>query len=202
MLRAARRKYRTQKVGKKSPSGHHPTTLSGYIFARHVSTIGKKLVKQPYLPQMSPQYGELRPTSGWDRFGSLGHRCKFQRVSRLGSVTARHSSSGRQPNFAALNRRRHLYSVGRPSRWALAHISSCCDNCRVYIDLLSCPSYSWYDFLFFLVRDVHYSKVTSILLAALLSPLYRLLVLLVLSLSSSSLSSLSCYLSSLSSCPL
>jgi len=36
--------------------------------------------------------------------------------------TARHSSSGRQPNFAALNRGRHLYSAGRPSRWALAHI--------------------------------------------------------------------------------
>jgi len=53
---------------------------------------------------------------------SLGHPCKFQRVSRLGSVTARHSSSGRQPNFAALNRGRHLYSTGWPSRWALAHI--------------------------------------------------------------------------------
>ena len=25
---------------------------------------------------------------------------------------------------AALNRRRHLYTAGRPSRWALAHISS------------------------------------------------------------------------------
>ena len=31
---------------------------------RHVSTIGKKLVKQQYLLYMSPQYGELRPTSG------------------------------------------------------------------------------------------------------------------------------------------
>jgi len=52
---------------------------------------------------------------------SLGHPCTFQWVSRLGSVTARHSSSGRQPNFAALNRGRHLHSAGRPSRWALAH---------------------------------------------------------------------------------
>ena len=43
-------------------------------------------------------------------------------VSRLLSVTARHSSSGRQPNSAAFNRGRHLYSAGRPSRWALAHI--------------------------------------------------------------------------------
>ena len=37
------------------------------------------------------------------------------------------SSSGRQPNFAALNRGRHLCSAGRPLGRALAHIlvSSC-----------------------------------------------------------------------------
>ena len=38
---------------------------------------------------MSPKYGEIRPTSGWDRSGSLGHTIYFQRVSRLGSITAR-----------------------------------------------------------------------------------------------------------------
>ena len=38
------------------------------------------------------------------------------------SVTARHSSSGRQRNFAALNRGHHQYSAGWPSRLALAHI--------------------------------------------------------------------------------
>ena len=43
-------------------------------------------------------------------------------LSYIGSVTARHSSSGREPNSAALSTRRHLYSAGRPSRWALAHI--------------------------------------------------------------------------------
>ena len=32
------------------------------------------------------------------------------------------ATSGRQPNFAALNRGRHLYSAGRPSHWALTHI--------------------------------------------------------------------------------
>jgi len=32
------------------------------------------------------------------------------------------SSSGRQPNIAALNRGRHLCLAGRPSGWALAHI--------------------------------------------------------------------------------
>jgi len=32
VLRLARSKYSMQKIAKKSPSGHHPTTLSGYIF--------------------------------------------------------------------------------------------------------------------------------------------------------------------------
>jgi len=44
-------KYSTQKIAKKSPSGHHPTTLSAISSQwRHVSTIGKKLVKQQCLP--------------------------------------------------------------------------------------------------------------------------------------------------------
>ena len=47
-------------------------------------------------------------------------------LSYFGSVTAWHSRSGRQPNFPALSTRRHLYSAGRPSRWALAHICSSC----------------------------------------------------------------------------
>jgi len=107
------------KIAKNLPSGHRRTTLSGYIFATKACIDNrKKLVKQQYLLHMSSQYGELRPTNGWDRFTSLGHPCKFQRVSCLGSVTARHSSSGRQPNFAALNRGCLLYLAGRPSRWA------------------------------------------------------------------------------------
>ena len=40
---------------------------------------------------MFSQYGELRPTSGWDRSGSLGYPYEFQWVfSHLGSITARH----------------------------------------------------------------------------------------------------------------
>ena len=84
---------------KKSPKSRHLRTIVELCRAmssqlRHVSTIGKKLVKQQYLHQMCAQYGELRPTSGWDRSGSLGHPCKFQQVSRLGGLTARHSSIG------------------------------------------------------------------------------------------------------------
>jgi len=66
---------------------------------RHISTIGKKLIKQQDVLHMSSQYGERWPTSGWDWFGSLGHPSKFQRVSHLGFVTAPSLNRG-QPNFA------------------------------------------------------------------------------------------------------
>jgi len=127
---------------KKLPSGHHRTNLSGYIFTTKARIDNrKKLVKQQYLPHMSRQYGELRPTTRWDLLASLGHPCKFQRVSRLGSVTARHSSSGHEPNFAALSTGRHFYSAGRPSRWALAHILVCICIC----------SYRWWKIFFMIL---------------------------------------------------
>ena len=64
---------------KNSPSAHHRTTLSGYIFATKACIDNrKKFVKQQYLLHMSSQYGELRPTSSWDRLASLGHPRKFQ----------------------------------------------------------------------------------------------------------------------------
>jgi len=79
--------------------------LSGYIFATKARTDNrKKVIKQQYLPHMSLQYGELRPTSGWDRFVSLGHPSKFQRVSRLGSVTA-------QPNCSVEQRAPRVFDI-------------------------------------------------------------------------------------------
>ena len=107
---------------KKSPKIRHLGTiaqlyLSGHIFATKACIQNrKKLVKQQCLPHMSSQYGELWPTSGWDLLASLRHPSK---ISRLGSVTARHSSSGCQQTL------RHwtegaTYSAGRPSRSALS----------------------------------------------------------------------------------
>jgi len=44
VLHAARWKHRTQKSHQKSPSGHHRTTLSGYIFTTkaHIDNRKKK----------------------------------------------------------------------------------------------------------------------------------------------------------------
>ena len=92
-----------KKIAKNSPSAHHRTTLSGHIFATkaHIHNQKKNLLNSNTPSICPPQYCE-RCTSGWDRFRSLGHPSKFQWVSRLGSITARHSGSGRQPDFAAL----------------------------------------------------------------------------------------------------
>jgi len=65
-------------------------------------------------------FGLLTAEIRWRVWGTPSNFNGF----RVLAATARHSSSGRQPNFAALNRGRHLYSAGRPSRWTLAHISS------------------------------------------------------------------------------
>ena len=82
------------KSRQKSPSGHHCTTSTGYIFTTksHIDNRKKRnvLSSSTSSMHMSLQYGELRPPTGWDPFASLGHPRYFQRVSRLGSVTARH----------------------------------------------------------------------------------------------------------------
>jgi len=63
---------------KNSPKNRHLGTIAQLCQAissqlRHIFDNWKKCVKQQYLLHMSSQYGELRPTSSWDRSGSLGH---------------------------------------------------------------------------------------------------------------------------------
>jgi len=79
---------------KKSPSAHHRTTLSGYVFATkaYIDNWKKKLVKQQYLLHMSSQYGELWHTSGWDRFSCLGHPANFNGFQVLVSLLQRRRS--------------------------------------------------------------------------------------------------------------
>ena len=84
------------KSRQKSPSGHHRTTLSGYIFATkaRVDNRKKNLLSTDMSSTCPYNIGELRPTNGWHPSGRLRHPYKFQRVLRLGSVTARHVVAG------------------------------------------------------------------------------------------------------------
>ena len=89
---------------------------------RHVSTIGKKLVKQQYLLYMSPQmnFGLLAAEIVSLVLGTPGNFNGFRVLASLlhGTLVVGVSQT------PAVNRGRHLYLAGRPSRWALAHISS------------------------------------------------------------------------------
>ena len=123
VLRAARWKYRTQKSRQKSPSRHHRTTLSGYIFATkaHINNREKNLLSSnmsstcPHnMVNFSPLTAEIVREFGAPLQISTG----FESLQPYCTAF----SSGRQPNYAALKRRHHLRSAGRPSRWALAHI--------------------------------------------------------------------------------
>jgi len=87
-----------QKIAKNLPFAYLRTTLSASQL-RHVWTNGKRIVKQQYLHMFS-QYRDLRPISGGDWFTSFRHPSKFQRVLRVGFVTAPALLNRGQPNFA------------------------------------------------------------------------------------------------------
>ena len=71
-------------------------------------------------PHNMVNFGPLAAENCWRVWGTPANFNGFRVL--IGSVTALLSSSQRQRNFAALNRGRHLWSAGHPSRWALAHI--------------------------------------------------------------------------------
>jgi len=100
VLHVARWKYRTQKITKNAPSGHRGTTLSSCIFITkaYIDNWKKNLLNSNI--SCTCPHNMANPTSCWDRFRSLGHPSKFQRLSRLAFVTAATSLTGGQPNFA------------------------------------------------------------------------------------------------------
>ena len=88
---------------------------------RHILTIRKTLVKQQYVLQTSPQYGELRPLVAEIDLPVWGTPANFNGFRVLAALLHGSKVVGISQT-AALNRGRHLCSAGRPSRWALAHI--------------------------------------------------------------------------------
>ena len=102
----------------KSLSAHHRTTLSGYIFATKARIDNQKKnllssnISSTYLYNML-NFGPLAAEIVSLVWGTPANFNGFRVLAAL-----LHSQT------AALNRGRYLYSAGRPSRWALAHISS------------------------------------------------------------------------------
>jgi len=166
---------------KNSPSGHHRTTLSGYIFATAAHIDNRKNLLNsnisPTCPHIMVNFTLLMAEICWwvcgtpadfNGFCVLASLLKWRRSTEanqtlhdvwpspglvhynihflgllprngilprakftlrpslallyIGSITAQHLSNGRQPNFVALSRGRHLYWAGWPSHLTLAHI--------------------------------------------------------------------------------
>ena len=125
MLHAARCKCRTQKSRQKSPSGHHRTTLSGYIFATKacIDNRKKNLLSSNIsstCPHSMVNFGPLAAEIVSLVWGTPGNFNGFRVLKALLHGTLEVGVS----QTAAFNRGRHIYSAGRPARWALAHISS------------------------------------------------------------------------------
>ena len=93
-LYAARWKYRMQKIAILTPS-HNFVGL--YLRSWGMYRQSEKNLLNADTSSTCPQnMVNLRATNGWDLLVSLGHPFQFQWLSHLGSVTARHSSSGHQ----------------------------------------------------------------------------------------------------------
>jgi len=71
-------------------------TISSQL--RHVSTIEKYLLNSNISSTCAHNMVNFGLLTCLRSVREFGHPGKFQRVSRIGSITARHSSSGRQPN--------------------------------------------------------------------------------------------------------
>ena len=135
---------------KKSPSAHHHTNLSGSIFATKACIDSrKKVVKQQYLPTCPHNMANFGPLTAeigsevWDTPANLNgflvlavllQRRHFMSTSCILLYWQRYCTAVQQRALGKLcgvvqgmelrnfRRGRHLYSAGRPSRWASAHI--------------------------------------------------------------------------------
>jgi len=108
-----------------SPSGRHPTNLSGYIFATkaRIDNRKKNLLNSnifPTRPHSMMNFGVLEDeivSLVWDTLANFNG---FRVLAALlhGTLVLGASETLRH----CLNRGRYLYLAGRPLRWALAHI--------------------------------------------------------------------------------
>jgi len=121
VLHAARWKYRTENDAKNRTIAQLCRAISSQL--RHVLTIGKNLLSiniSPTCPYNMVNFGSLAAEIVSLVWGTPGNFNGF----RVLAVLLRGTLLVGVSQTAALNRERHLYSAGWPSRWALAHISS------------------------------------------------------------------------------
>ena len=134
MLHAARCKCSTQKSRQKSPSGHHPTNLSGYIFGTKACIDNlKKLVKRQYLcPNNMVNFSSLAAeivSLVWDTAGNFNGFCALAALLH-GTLVEGVSQTLRHRTEGTTYIRQGSHHIG-----PLAHISS---YRNVYVVMIQC----------------------------------------------------------------
>jgi len=84
---------------------------------RHISIIGKKLLSSNISSTCLYNMVNFGPLPAEIVSLVWSTPANFNGFRVLAALLHGTPVMGRQPNFAALNRGRHLYSTGRPSRW-------------------------------------------------------------------------------------
>jgi len=119
VLHAARWKYRMQKNRHFGTIAQLCRAISSEV--KHVSTTGKNSLNSntpSTCPDNMVNFDLLTAEICWRVWGTLANFNGFHFLAALLHGTLVVSVS----QTAALNRGRHLYLAGRPSRWPLAHI--------------------------------------------------------------------------------
>jgi len=136
-LHAARWKCRTQKWRK----NRHPGTIAQLCRAissqlRHILTVGKNLLSSnisPTCPHNMVNFGPLAAEISWRVWGTPANFNGFCVLVAL----LHNSQVVGVSQTVALNRGRHLYSAGRASHWAMAHVTVVVvfvSYCYIYCD--------------------------------------------------------------------
>jgi len=111
-----------KKIAKNWPSRQHHATFSGYIFATKACIDNQKNLLNSNISSTCPHNTvNFDPLTAEIRLGVLDTPANFNRFRVLAALLHGTLVVG-VSQTAVLNRGRHLYSAGRPSRWALARI--------------------------------------------------------------------------------
>jgi len=114
VLHAARWKYRTQKIAKNSPSGHHRTILSGHIFAtkvRRVDSWKKELLNSNISSTCPPNMANFGPLTAEIGSGVSGTPADFNGFRGLPSLLQRRRSPDTNQTFTMFGRLLDLYII-------------------------------------------------------------------------------------------
>ena len=118
-------------VAKKSPSGHHPTTLSGYIFATKacIDNRKKNLLSSNISSTCPHNMVNFDPLAAEIVSLVWGTPGNFNGFRVFGSMTAWQSSSGHQPNCGVEQRAPPIFSRAAITLGIRPHSSSACYGC-------------------------------------------------------------------------